>query len=524
MNVQSLLCFLIILLGCVLVGFASWLETNSLFYTSSASINHHFSLFKIFFTNKSHVTSTITFGLWRYCISSTNSYACSPVRMNFDIDALAVMQTADQLSSNSNDQTLPLLTSTSCVRLIPLLMASLLAVIALGITAFLLPGNIKKTLQRRALFWLTSLLCFLCAALISIAFGITYHTYTTNITTACSSLDTEYICSSYTLNTEIILLAISIGIFMISTMYSIICSASQLSRDSKLQHQQNMSSSSYSVYADYDSPNETPSIYDEKRDMSDTNSQQHQQQPQRASLRPPPPNQQRVKSRSPEITHNKLPAKPLASDLSADGVVPFHSAQHQSTTMGTTDIGSTSFTPMVLDSAVLRPPTLPFASRANNQGKDRPSSYGSNNTFGALGANSGPNSPAADDASSQVSSYMDYHQRTNSGSSMTNVAITNMVYASGSGTPSNHTLGGSFQLNNLTKQSSSHHNYYYYNSSEDDSLHHNKRHFENSSNSSFHSGSHANTHHRPDSLSAQHLDNTLFQRIDDYLHVGPEKH
>ncbi|CAO3639506.1 unnamed protein product [Mucor fragilis] len=522
MNIQSLLCFLVILLGCILIGLASWLETNSLFYTSSASVNHHFSLFKIFFTNKSHVTSTITFGLWRYCISSTNSYACSPVQMNFDIDALAVMKIADQLSSSNYDQKLPILTRTSYARLIPLLMASLLAVIALGITAFLLPGNMKKTLQRRALFWLTSLLCFLCAALTSIAFGITYHAYTTNITAACSSLDTEYICSSYTLNTEIILLAISIGVFMISTMYSIICSASQLSHNSKLQHQQNMSSS-YSVYADSDSPNETPSIYDEKQDMSDTNS--HQQQLQRASLRPPPPNQQRAKSRSPEVLHNKLPAKPLATDLSADGVVPFPSAQHENATMGTTDIGSTSFDPMVLDSAVLRPPTLPFASRANNQGKGRPSSYGSNNTFGALGANSsGPNSPAADDASSQVSSYMDYHHRTNSASSMTNAATTNMVYASGSGTPSNHTLGGSFQLNSLTKQSSSHHNYYYYNSSEDDSLHHSKRHLESSSNSSFHSGSHPNTHHRSDTLSAQHLDNTLFQRIDDYLHVGSEKH
>lgn len=429
------------------------------------------------------------------------------------------MKIADQLSSSSNiDQELPSLTPISYVRLIPLLIASLLAVIALGITAFLLPGNIKKTLQRRALFWLTSLLCFLCAVLTSIAFGITYHSYTVNITEACSSLDTEYICSSYTLNTEIILLAISIGIFMISTMYSIICSATQLSHNSKLQHQQNMSSS-YSVYADYDSPNETPSIYDEKQDMSDTNSQQ--QQPQRASLRPPPPNQQRVKSRSPEVNHNKLPAKPLATDLSADGVVPVHSAQHQCTTTGTDYIGSTSFASMVLDSAVLRPPTLPFASRANNKGKDRPSSYGSNNTFGALGESSGPNSPAADDASSQVSSYMDYHQRTNSASSMTNAAINNTVYASGSGTPSNHTLGGSFQLNNLTKQPSSHHNYYYYNSSEDDSLHHNKRHFESSS-SSLHSNSHA-TGHRSDTLAVQNIDQTLFQRIDDYLHVGQEK-
>ncbi|KAG1084690.1 hypothetical protein G6F42_021682 [Rhizopus arrhizus] len=116
---------------------------------------------------------------------------------------------------------------------------------------------------------------------------------------------------------------------------------------------------------------------------------------------------------------------------------------------------------------------------------------------------------------------MDYHQRTNSASSMTNAAINNTVYASGSGTPSNHTLGGSFQLNNLTKQPSSHHNYYYYNSSEDDSLHHNKRHFESSS-SSLHSNSHA-TGHRSDTLAVQNIDQTLFQRIDEYLHVGQEK-
>ncbi|KAG2213319.1 hypothetical protein INT46_007532 [Mucor plumbeus] len=435
--------------------------------------------------------------------------------MNFDIDALAVI---NQLDSSNNDQNLPPLTPVSYVRLIPLLIASLLAVIALGITAFLLPGNIKKTLQRKALFWLTSLLSFICAALISIAFGITYEKYTTSITRACSSIDLEYICSSYTLNTEIILLAISIGIFMISTMYSIICSASQLTNNSKMQQQQNNSnlSSSYSIYADYDSPDETPSILNEKQDMSDTNSQ-----PQRASLRPPPPNQQRVKSRSPETYHNKLPAQPLAANLNADGVVPFTNinlAQQQYSTTGTADIASTSFAPMASED-VLRPPTLPFASRTNNRSNNRPSSYGSNNTFGALGASSNPNSPAADDASSQVSSYMDYHQRTNSGSSILNGSNINMIYAVGSGTPSNHTLGGAFHLNSLTRQSSSQ-NYYSSNSSEEDGLH-NKRQF-GSSCSSLHSNGQMNSN-RTETSSVQNIDNTLFQRIDDYLHVAQEK-
>lgn len=429
------------------------------------------------------------------------------------LDTLAVIS---QLDSSNNDQDLPSLTPISYVRLIPLLIASLLAVVALGITAFLLPGNTKKTLQRKALFWLTSLLSFICAVLISIAFGITYEKYTTNMTKACSSMDLEYICSSYTLNTEIILLAISIGIFMISTMYSIICSTTELISNSKMQQQQNNSnlSSSYSVYADYDSPDETPSISNEKQ--SDTNSQ-----PQRASLRPPPPNQQRGKSRSPEVNHNKLPAQPLGANLNADGVVPFtnmYLAQQQYPAAGTTDIISTSFAPTASDD-VLRPPTLPFASRANNQSNNRPSSYGSNNTFGALGASSNPNSPAADDASSQVSSYMDYHQRTNSGSSITNGSNINMIYGTGSGTPSHHTLGGTFQLNNLTKQPSSQ-NYYYSNSSEEDGLH-NKRQF-GSSCSSLHSNGQMNNN-GTETSSVQNLDNTLFQRIEDYLHVAQEK-
>ena len=88
MNIKSLLCFLVILLGCLLVGFGSWLETNNLFYTSTKSISQYFSLFKISVISKNNVTSVITFGLWRYCISNNNSFSCSPAQMNFDIGKL----------------------------------------------------------------------------------------------------------------------------------------------------------------------------------------------------------------------------------------------------------------------------------------------------------------------------------------------------------------------------------------------------------------------------------------------------
>ncbi|KAI8644872.1 hypothetical protein BD408DRAFT_430147 [Parasitella parasitica] len=302
-------------------------------------------------------------------------------------------------------------------------------------------------------------------------------------------------------------------------MYSVVCSAGEIDNI----FQQNHTSSSYSVYADDDdSPDETPSIDAEKRDMPYTNSQ-----PQRASLRPPPPpttNQEKGRSRlSHSIVRNRsslLPAQLLDTGLDSGRMAPYlESSSQQYPTTGTSDIVYAPFARTIPDEVVLRPPTLPFASRANNQSKNRPSSYGSNNTFGAIDGNSNPSSPVLDDGSSQISSYMDYHQRTHSGSSISNHPNGNVFYAASSGIPSNHTLGGSLQLNSHTKKPSSHH----YTSSEEEDT--DRRQFGTSSScsgSSLCSGGHPGSNCTA-TLSKKLPDDTLFQRIDDYLHEAQER-
>ncbi|CEP10738.1 hypothetical protein [Parasitella parasitica] len=311
-------------------------------------------------------------------------------------------------------------------------------------------------------------------------------------------------------------------------MFSIVCSVGELASISQQSH----TTSSYSVYADDDdSPYETPSLHDEKRDMSDNTSSQ----PQRASLRPPPPplstNQQKIRNRS---SHTIVPNRSLIRAQpfievgldETDGVAPCldPSPSRQYPTVNTSTLPACIIPND--NEAELRPPTLPFASRANNQSKNRPSSYGSNNTFGAVDENSSnPSSPVTDDGLSLISD-IDYHQRTHSGSSISNHQPNgNVFYAASAGIPSHHTLGGSFQLNSLRKKSSSHR--YTSSEEEDAEIRADKQQFgttsSSCSSSSLRSSLHLSSSHCTDTLPEQHLDNTLFQRIDDYLLVAQKK-
>lgn len=80
----QIICFFLILLSCLSIGFGSWLETNNLFYLSSPTISQGLSIFKITMATNNTI---ISIGLWRYCIFDTtnNSNICSSIKMNFDI-------------------------------------------------------------------------------------------------------------------------------------------------------------------------------------------------------------------------------------------------------------------------------------------------------------------------------------------------------------------------------------------------------------------------------------------------------
>lgn len=378
------------------------------------------------------------------------------------------------------------LPSLSYVRLIPLLIATILAVVSLGISLYLLPGNLKKTVQRRGLLWLISALSLTSAGLVSIAFGVTFHRYATNIKTACNLIlsKQDYVCQSYTPSDEVTLLGLAIALFTISAIYCIIVSFdNRLTGSCKTQFTTN---SNFSFYASEEHHRQTtPTI-----DIDETQSNEEMvwnNNKERLSLRPPPPfiNNQRVGCRS-TTNHSRLKVNDV-KDSNSD----FNSVQPQCTSsLSSTDMKCTSST-----EDVLLPPTLPFANHSGrstyNHNNSRPLSGGSGNTFGAFSNDS--NSPSADDES-QSSSYID-HQKSDSN-------ISQPMYAT-HGTQSNHTLG-TFQLTKLNSQT-----YSFYNNSSTDSEELAKTGSDQS----------ANIPEQSSSRGAKPLSNSdiLFKRINNYL-------
>ncbi|KAG2210360.1 hypothetical protein INT47_003345 [Mucor saturninus] len=319
---------------------------------------------------------------------------------------------------STNNYQLP---SYSYVRSIPLLIATFIAVVSLGISLYLLPGNRKKSVQRRGLLWLISALSLINAGLVSISFGVTFHRYSTNIKTACNSVSNQdFVCQSYTPSDEITLLGLAIVLFTISTIYCIIVSTdNKLTGSCKTQFTTN---SNFSFYAsEEDQRQTTPTI-----DIDEIPSAEEMvwnSNKERLSLRPPPPfiNSQKVGCRS-TTDHSPLKVNDIG-DSNADKYVP----PQNTSSLSSTDMQFTSST-----EDVLVPPTLPFANHGGrstyNHNNIRPLSDGSGNTFGAFCQEA--SSPSADDAS-QSSSYIDHHRSDSN--------ISQPIYAHG--TQSNHTLG-----------------------------------------------------------------------------------
>ncbi|KAI8053597.1 hypothetical protein BDF21DRAFT_431507 [Thamnidium elegans] len=487
------ICFLLILLSCLTIGFGSWLETNDLFYLSSPIISQRFSIFKIAMVADTK-TLYLSIGLWRYCVSDTfnNINECSSIKMNFDIDAFTLMDSIIY----TNLSRLPALTSVSYVRLIPLLISSFIGVVSACISLYLLPGNRKKSVQRKGLLWFASVLCLTSAGLVSATFGVTYYQYSRNIRNACylvlskHDINNTFICQSYTPSLEIILLGLAIGFFIISSIYCMfISSQNQLLADSCKTHNTNMSNFSFYVSEeDYHRPPVTSTIDIEEKQSADETVWNNKE---RLSLRPPPPfinNVKKVGCRSTTDAPLKVHHQ-VGCNNKPDSVTDINYVQPD------TDIKFTSSS----TEDVLLPPTLPFANNNRSSYNSRPLSHGSGNTFGAF--SNGPSSPSADDASqASSSSYID-HQRSDSGTTY------NPLYTT-QGTQSNHTLG-------TFRHKPSSHAYLYYNSS-----------FEDEDTRSFHNNSSENNTDTNNSstvsnqssiIPEQSSSNVLSKRIHDYL-------
>lgn len=482
------MCLCVILLSCLSIGMGSWLETNNLLYLSSPTVSHHLSTFKINLVQQNNASNKayLSFGLWRYCLYdvANNFYKCSPIKLNFDVDTSTTMSI---LNDGISKQQLPTPSSASYVRVVPLILANAIAVVAFCIALFLLPGDNKKLMQRKALLLLNGMLCFISASLTAVSFGATFYHYSSDISEVCSLLKSDYICQSYTPGVEIILLGLAVGLFCISSMYCILFALSlntRLSGSCKTQHTNN-SSRSYFPYAEDILESQSSSDMSEKQKNRtptlDESATVWNINKERLSLRPPPPQQQRHRSSSDNNNNSPLKVHERATniiDLNADPLsvkpplVATSSSLATTTLMASTkDIKFTSSTSLNED--VLRPPVLPFANTSRSTGHrsnhNRPLSYDSANTFGAF-YSSGPNSPSGDDCSlNSASSYMDHHHTyQRSGSVTSHNTNSHLMYATGAtgGAQSNHTLG-TFPLHNtMTKAGSE--SYVLYNSSFDE--------------------------------------------------------
>lgn len=181
-----------------------------------------------------------------------------------------------------NNDNLLYTTTATYSRCIPLILTTLLAVISFGTSISLLHYNKKKSLQRRAVFFVISIESLLCSILVSISFGITYRHYISSIRSACSLSTTSYICTDYELNTEAILLGLSIGLFVVN---SVICSFFSLKKRTEQHPDPGLSSSSA-----FESPFEATACPEVINEKPITNHHEDETSLQRASLRPPPPN------------------------------------------------------------------------------------------------------------------------------------------------------------------------------------------------------------------------------------------
>ncbi|KAI9247732.1 hypothetical protein BY458DRAFT_526966 [Sporodiniella umbellata] len=208
--------FVIQSVACLTLLFGSWFETNGVFY-------QYFTIYSIEFNTPSIINTPppvhLSFGLWTHCAWNTTWTVCSPVKIDTDLDIHPIFELIKQFNSSFVLPPWSSSSSSSWVRFIPLLLASCISVLSLSF--YLLLGNAKKRMQqRRALLWVTTALCLVNVVLVSIAFVATLVMYSEKLETICSHAWTEgYRCSRPSVRAEVILVSISLGCFVLASLY-----------------------------------------------------------------------------------------------------------------------------------------------------------------------------------------------------------------------------------------------------------------------------------------------------------------
>ncbi|KAI8876964.1 hypothetical protein K501DRAFT_337746 [Backusella circina FSU 941] len=413
--------------------------------------------------NSSNEYKFLTFGLWRYCLwdSDSGSGICSPVNMKFDPDFKNIFQslTRNQFVNISSSHN-------SYVRFVPLFMASVLSIAAFVISLFILKFNEKKIIQRCALLITIGSISIISSVICSISYGMTFHSYSSNIKRLCASgltsndeVTSILSCSSYTIKDESILLFVTIGIQVITFIYSIFCLYQTRHLATR---QKNEIVSQPPLFLDSTVHSEkTDTLYKRDKEVTSTKSlsdtkfwSEHPTENTyntQLSLRPRPVSNQMNAHypgrRSKEITCHGQPLHSAPNQIFLNPAT-IMANDPDNIRNGSLDM-CTSGSSLSLGDSQLMPPRRPFA-KENSNGDSRPLSYGSDNTFGIITA-------ARSDNGSQISS-IGQGSGSNMGSSI--------IYSNNdnAASQSNHTLGT--LLNDHTPNMES-----YYSSVDEDEIH-----------------------------------------------------
>ncbi|KAI9301742.1 hypothetical protein BJ944DRAFT_271014 [Cunninghamella echinulata] len=210
-------------LACIAIGCGSFLETNKI--TNDCTFHNTMSLFEVSIyqniSDRYAITPTsVTFGLWRQCYYFAQNCTCTPVTLNYQLDAQQTIFAA------TNNQTMPTLNPTtrfSYIKIIPLIMAISLTVIAFSFSLF---TNYTIVQIKRTIVHIGFILSAIVA--LSIPYGWTIQTYKTAIVNACQAVDTQPVhCENMAVRLEIIILGVALGLLILS-IFLICCGIHKL--------------------------------------------------------------------------------------------------------------------------------------------------------------------------------------------------------------------------------------------------------------------------------------------------------
>ncbi|KAL0074085.1 hypothetical protein J3Q64DRAFT_1637901, partial [Phycomyces blakesleeanus] len=213
----------IVLLTAVALILGSWAETSS---TDNCSLHTNMAFFEVALSrNISLLDATpdkISLGLWRQCLIYARNCTCTPVRLNYELDALKMISLANQNNTYAVDllaidrqDTHP---STSYVRVVPLIMGAIIIIASftLGVWSY------RRSTSRLIPFIIAGL-AFVSVILVAIPFGTTYTGWTKKIIQGCTILyeseDTDLRCNSYSIKFEVILFAVAIALGFLSSLF-----------------------------------------------------------------------------------------------------------------------------------------------------------------------------------------------------------------------------------------------------------------------------------------------------------------